>query len=262
MPAERLQKLIAARGIASRREAEALIVTGRVLVDGRPARLGERVDPDRAVVTVDGRPLPPPVPRIYLACHKPPGVTSTVRDPHAARTVVDLVPAPLRPPVGRLFPVGRLDRESEGLILLTTDGGWAARILHPRYGLEREYLVAVDRPLSEAVRRRLTEGVELAEGHARFLSLRPADPRLVARIVDLLATPPPDDLIWYQGVLLTGWKRQVRRMLASVDRPVRRLVRIRIGPLRLGHLPAGAVRRLRPEEVGRLAGGGEEPPAP
>ncbi|HMJ80279.1 MAG TPA: S4 domain-containing protein, partial [Candidatus Dormibacteraeota bacterium] len=118
MPEARLQKLIAEAGLASRRNAEALIVAGRVTVDGRPAHLGQRADPEVATILVDGRPLPAPMRHVYLALHKPVGVTSTVRDRHAARTVLELVPPVIRGRAGRLYPVGRLDRDSEGLLLL------------------------------------------------------------------------------------------------------------------------------------------------
>ncbi len=257
MAAERLQKVLAAGGVASRRGAEALIAAGRVTVDGRVATLGERVDPETAVIAVDGRPiaLPSARPHVYLAANKPAGVTATVRDRHAARTILDLIPGELRPPSGRLFPVGRLDRDSEGLILLTDDGGWAERVLHPRYGVEREYMVGLDRPLEANQLERLAAGIVFEEGLARLVAIRPAS-RTERRAVE-----GAGELTWYRVTLGQGWKRQIRRMLGAVGAPVRRLVRVRIGTLRLGGLRPGTVRSLTPNEVRRLGPPGRRYPA-
>src|SRR5439155_26967468 len=143
MPPERLETVLAAAGIASRRGSEELIAAGRVTVDGRRAVIGEQVA-ETAEIEVDGRAiLRPSGTGTYLVLHKPAGVTSTVRDRHAARTVLDLVPPSMRPAGGRLFPVGRLDQDSEGLLVLTDDGSWAERILHPRFGIEREYALGL-----------------------------------------------------------------------------------------------------------------------
>jgi len=150
VPAERISKVLAAAGVASRRGADELVAAGRVLVDGRPAQLGERVDPETQAIDVDGRRIAAAAamaPPLYLALHKPAGVTSTTRDRHAMTTVVDLVPPELSRGA-RLYPVGRLDQDSEGLILLTNDGDWAEHVLHPRYGVEREYAVALSRMLN------------------------------------------------------------------------------------------------------------------
>ena len=166
MPAERLQKVLAAAGVASRRGSEALIAAGRVTVDGRVATIGESADPAAAVIAVDGRAIPQPAEAaaVHLVVHKPAGVTSTVRDRHAARTVIDLVPPTLRPPSGRLYPVGRLDRDSDGLLLLTSDGPWAERVLHPRYGIEREYAIGLREPLDAPTAARLAEVDEADPG--------------------------------------------------------------------------------------------------
>lgn len=252
---ERLSKLLAAAGIGSRRAVDALIAAGRVSVDGRPAVLGERVDPARVQISVDGRPveLVPAAP-VYLALHKPPGVTATVRDRFAARTVLDLVP-PALAAGGRLFPVGRLDRDSEGLLLLTNDGAWAERVLHPRFGVEREYAVAVERRLGPAELERLRVGVPLAEGLARAVRIRPATPAETRRLLRLVGPGATEGGAWYRVVLGSGWKRQLRRMFAAVGVPVRQLVRVRMGPLELGKLPPGAVRALRAAEVAALATG-------
>lgn len=260
MPAERLGKLLAAAGVASRRGADALIAAGRVTVDGRVATLGESADPAVQAVAVDGRPLTAPARHVYLAVHKPAGVTSTTADRHAGRTVLDLVPPAAAPPGTRLYPVGRLDRDSEGLLLLTNDGPWTDRVLHPRHGVEREYAVAVAVPLSREQREALAAGIALEEGTARLVALRPATRTETARLAELLAPRPDPRLAWYRVVLAHGWKRQVRRMFGAVGAPVVRLARVRVGTLRLD-LPSGAVRPLLPAEVRRL-GALPGPPPP
>ncbi len=256
MPPERLQKVLAAAGVASRRGSEELIAAGRVTVDGRRAAIGDRVDPATARIEVDGRPIPGAAAHVHLALHKPPDVTSTVRDRHAERTVLDLVPTALVPDGARLYPVGRLDQDSEGLILLTNDGEWAERVLHPRFGVEREYAVGLKMPLDEAQVAAVRAGIPLDEGLARLSHpLRAATSTETQRLLALL-DPPADRLTWYRAVLNQGWKRQLRRMFGAVGMPVERLVRVRIGSLRIDDLASGRVRRLRPEEVRGLAGGG------
>lgn len=252
MPAERLHKLIAAAGIASRRGSEALIAAGRVTVDGRVAAVGESVDPAVDTVLVDGRPLPRSVEHTYLVINKPAGVTSTVRDRHARRAVVDLVPRALLPASERIYPVGRLDLESEGMLLLTNDGSWAERVLHPSHGVDREYLVALRRPLTTDQAWTLHDGIRVDEGMARLEGLRPATAAEVRRAAAFLDPIPGPELTWYRAVLHTGFKRQLRRMFAAVGAPVARLVRVRIGSLRLD-LPSGRVRPLTADEVRRLA---------
>jgi 23S rRNA pseudouridine2605 synthase len=249
---ERLSKVLAAAGIASRRGADELIVAGRVTVDGRPAVLGERVDPATQRIDVDGREMTPSSSaRVYVAVHKPAGVASTVRDPHAVQTVVDLVPAELVRGA-RLYPVGRLDQDSEGLILLTNDGDWAERVLHPRYGVEREYAVALARPLTREQAAWLEAGVELAEGVATVGALRGQTHTEDRRLADILEPPPDPGLVWVRVTIHQGWKRQLRRMFATVGEPVRRLVRVRIGTVRLDTMVSGEARPLGPGEVRRL----------
>lgn len=230
---ERLQKVLAERGVASRRAAEELIRARRVRVEGRiVAVLGTKVAPD-ARIEVDGRAVAAPRRHRYLMLHKPAGVLSTARDERGRRTVVDLVRAP-----GRLYPVGRLDADSEGLLLLTDDGEWAERVLHPRYGHEREYEVTVEGGVDERALSALRRGVRLEEGVARATDariVRAADRGSVMRVV-----------------LRTGWKRQLRRMCAAVGLRVVRLRRVRMGPLRLGALPPGKWRELTPREVRSL----------
>jgi len=256
MPGERLQKVLAAAGVASRRGSEALIAAGRVTIDGRVARIGEQVDPAFARIEIDGRPLPGAAGPIYLALHKPAGVTSTVRDRHAETTVLDLVPTAFIPEGARLYPVGRLDQDSEGLLLLTNDGDWAQHVVHPRFGLEREYAVATSGPLDQAQVAALARGIELDEGLARLAQpLRLATSLETRRLGDLLDAPP-SGLTWYRTVLAQGWKRQLRRMFGAVGMPIERLVRVRIGPLRIDGLRTGRVRPLSSAEVARLAAGG------
>ena len=253
MPPERLQKVLAAAGVASRRGSEALITAGRVTVDGVVASVGQSVDAESARIAVDGRPLRGELRRVHLALHKPMGVTSTVRDRHAERTVVDLVPRELVAAAGRLYPVGRLDLDSEGLLLLTNDGAWADQVLHPRHGVEREYAIAVRAPLSVGQRQALEEGIQLEEGIAVVEHLRLATDSETRRLEPLL-DPRPGRLVWYRGTLRQGWKRQLRRMFAVVDEPVERLVRVRIGTVRLDDLRSGAVRELTAADARRLAG--------
>ena len=254
MPAERISKVLAAAGVASRRGADGLIEQGRVTVDGRPATLGDQVDPARQAVAVDGRPIgAAPDQRLYLALHKPPGVASTVRDRHASQTVVQLVPPELARGA-RLYPVGRLDQDSEGLLLLTNDGDWAEHVLHPRYGVEREYAVALARPLTRDQADWLEAGVELAEGVASLGLLRGQTRTEDRRLADILEPPPDPRLTWVRATIHQGWKRQLRRMFGEVGAPVRRLVRVRIGTLRLDTMATGDVRVLSASEVRRLGG--------
>ena len=238
MSADRLQKVLAAAGVASRRGAEALIAAGRVTVDGRVATLGSQADPERQVIAVDGRVIGAASEHAYLVLHKPAGVTSTTADRHAQTTVLDLVPTALVPDGARLYPVGRLDQDSEGMLLLTNDGAWAARVLHPRHGVEREYALGLDRPLDGDQVAALQEGVRLDEGLAVLGGLRPMTQVEVDRLVALLRPVPPE-LVWYRATLEQGWKRQLRRMFGAVSAPVRRLVRVRIGPVRIDDLRSG-----------------------
>lgn len=229
----RLQKVMAERGVASRRAAEELIAAGRVRVDGQVVRvLGTKVAPD-ARIDVDGAPTRTVAFR-YLALNKPFGIVSTASDERGRQTVVQLVGAR-----ERLYPVGRLDRDSEGLLLLTNDGDWAQRVIHPSSGHDREYEADVEGRVDDAALAQLKRGVRLEEGLARVVSVR-----VIAR------TGNGGRL----GIVLrTGWKRQVRRMCAEVGLRVTRLRRVRIGPLRLGTLAAGAYRELTRREVEALA---------
>jgi 23S rRNA pseudouridine2605 synthase len=251
MSRERLQKVIAAAGLASRRAAEAMIRDGRVTVDGEPAYLGQQVDAVFERILVDGSPLPSlDTPRAYWLLNKPAGVVSTVRDRHAPRTVVELMPMEARH--DRLYPVGRLDEESEGLLLLTNDGAWTDLLLHPRYGVEREYMVGLDRSVTKQQKIALRGGIELEEGLARIDTLDDATRAQVRKLMGLLEPPHPE-YRWYRVVLAQGWKRQIRRMFDVVGQPVRRLVRVRVGSLKLTDVVAGESRRLTSQEVRQLA---------
>jgi len=265
VPEERLQKVLAAAGVASRRASEGLIAAGRVRVDGRRATIGQVVDPAKAKIEVDGLPIGNASRTTYLLLHKPAGVTSTTHDRHANTTVLDLVPTALVPDHARLYPVGRLDQDSEGLLILTNDGAWSEKVLHPRFGVEREYALAVRSELTYEQVAALERGVELEEGVATVHNLRRMSETEVGRLDGLLDPAPPPGLTWYRAVLRQGWKRQLRRMFGTVDAPIERLVRIRIGPVRLDGLRSGRIRPLKAPEVRGLAGGGgrsrETPPS-
>lgn len=249
MAAERLQKLIARAGIASRRAAEQLIADGRVTVNGMRAGLGDSADAELDDIRLDGRPIGEAPPPLHLAVHKPRGFLSSARDERGRRSVVALVDAGGQ----RLWPAGRLDVESEGLMVLTNDGEWANRVLHPRYGNEREYAALVNPAPSRRTLQRLLDGVELEDGPARLLSAR-------------FAAPPPEverdrteDGTWVRVRIGEGRKREVRRLFDAVDAGVERLVRTRLGSLTLAGLREGEWRRLRPREVAELASGGATP---
>jgi len=234
---ERLQKVLAAAGLGSRRECETYIVEGRVDVDGAiVTELGTKVDPARQRVRVDGVPLPR-TRRLYYAVHKPPGVVSTNRDPSGRTRVVDLIETD-----ERLFTVGRLDRSSEGLILVTNDGDFANRLAHPRYEVEKVYRVIVaGQPTPEAIAD-LRRGVHLAEGLVRVDSVR-----ITKRLKHSTEL---------EVVLKEGLNREIRRLLARIGHKVLALKRIAIGTVRLADLPLGAFRPLTRTELARLMSGG------
>jgi 23S rRNA pseudouridine2605 synthase len=256
MAPERLQKVLAAAGVASRRASEGLIAAGRVRVDGKRATLGQVVDPDRAKIEVDGLPIGDAARATYLLLHKPAGVTSTTHDRHAATTVLDLIPTALVPDGARLYPVGRLDQDSEGLLILTNDGGWSEKVLHPRFGVEREYALALRAPVTRDQAEALGQGIRLEEGLATLHHLRPMTGVEVQRLEELVRPTPSPGLSWYRATLRQGWKRQLRRMFGAVEAPIERLVRVRIGPVRIDGLPSGRVRPLKAPEVRGLAAGG------
>ena len=233
MPLDRLQKILARHGFGSRRRAEALIHAGRVHVDGEPALIGQRADPTGSRITVDGAPLTTEEPALTLMLHKPTDVVVSAVDERGRRTVFDLlgqVPAALR-------HVGRLDRDSEGLLLLTTDGELAHRLAHPRHEVAKIYEALVDGRPNAAALAQLRAGIELDDGPTR-----PAKAELLFR--EGGGSGEGADGAWIRLVLHEGRKRQVRRMLAAVGHPVRRLIRTRVGTLELGDLPPGEARPL------------------
>jgi 23S rRNA pseudouridine2605 synthase len=206
------------------------------------AQIGDKVDPSRDVVTVDGGRVPLDPELRYFALNKPAGVVTTARDPERRPDVSAFFPGG-----PRVFAVGRLDRDTEGLLLLTNDGELANRLMHPRYGVQKEYLAEVPSRPTERALRRMVRGIQLEDGPARAVSARPAGAargRAAVRIV-----------------IAEGRKREVRRMLEAVGLPVQRLVRLRVGPIRLGRLPPGQVRELSPDEVRSLwrVASGERP---
>jgi 23S rRNA pseudouridine2605 synthase len=233
MPVERLQRSLARAGFGSRRACEEVIAAGRVEINGRVATLGDRLDPTVDEVRVDGSKVNVDPELRTFALHKPRGVTTTMRDPHAERDLTGFLPKGVH-----VFPVGRLDRDTEGLLLLTNDGSLAHRLTHPRYAIEKEYLAEVGRPPSQRQLARLRRGVELDHGTARAVDARSAGGAGGRGGVRL--------------VMIEGRKREVRRMLDAVELPVRRLVRVRVGPIRLGKLGPGEIRELEPEDVRAL----------
>jgi pseudouridine synthase len=232
VPQERLQRALARAGFGSRRSCEELIVAGRVKVNGTVATLGDKVDAASDEVRLDGAPvnLNPSV--RYYALHKPVGVVTTMHDPQGRPDLRSLLPGE---DDVRVFPVGRLDLDSEGLLVLTNDGALAERLTHPRYGIEKEYLAEVEGTPAPKHLGLLRRGVELEDGPAKAAS---------ARIVDARGGRGQLSL-----VMTEGRKREVRRLLAEVGLPVTRLVRVRVGPITLGRLKAGAVRELSAAEV-------------
>jgi 23S rRNA pseudouridine2605 synthase len=239
----RLQKVIADRGVASRRAAEEMITEGRVRVNGDLiTTLGTRVAED-AHIEVDGRLIPAPSAHRYVILYKPIGIVSTASDEHGRRTVVDHIGAR-----ERLYPVGRLDTDSEGLLLLTNDGTWAQRALHPSFGHEREYDVAVEGDLTDEALARLQRGIPLEEG--------------IARAVRITVRSRSRDRSRLSMVLRTGWKRQVRRMCSAVGLKVSRLVRVRMGPLELGRLRSGEFRDLTKKEIEAMTSPSAAPKTP
>jgi 23S rRNA pseudouridine2605 synthase len=226
----RLQKVLAERGYGSRRACEELIAEGRVTVNGEVALLGRSIDPATDTVEVDGRPAPVRPGLVYYLLNKPAGVVSTAKDTHGRRTVVDLVPAE-----PRVYPVGRLDADTEGLLLLTNDGELTNRVTHPRFGVDKEYVATVaGGPVPPGAVRRLRDGVELDDGLTA-----PAK----------VSQPSPGVL---RVTIHEGRNRQVRRMCEAVGHPVTRLVRVRIGPITDRRLKPGQWRALSDEELHQL----------
>jgi 23S rRNA pseudouridine2605 synthase len=231
---ERLQKVLAAAGVGSRRACEELIAARRVTVDGRVARLGDRVDSASSEIYVDGERVVVDDRLVYLAMNKPRGVVATMADERGRAAVADYVGNLEQ----RVYHVGRLDADSEGLLLLTNDGTLAHRLMHPSYEVAKTYLCEVAGPLPRQVGRRLLAGVDLDDGPARADAFRLVDAFGRSALVEI--------------TLHEGRKHIVRRLFAEVGHPVNRLIRTAIGPIRLGDLKPGRTRRLTNAEVAAL----------
>jgi 23S rRNA pseudouridine2605 synthase len=227
---ERVHKILARAGVASRRRCEELIAEGRVEVNGEVVGLGAQLDVQRDIVTIDGAFVPLAPDAVYYVLNKPAGCVTTAHDPQGRPTVVDLVPSE-----PRVFPVGRLDLDTEGLLLLTNDGELTHRLTHPSFGIEKEYLAEVEGEPSRGELRRLREGVELDDGMTAPAKVALVHPNVV------------------RVVIHEGRNRQVRRMFAAIGHPVVRLVRVRIDTLVTGSLAPGQWRALDGDEVRALA---------
>lgn len=220
----RINKYIASSGVASRRKADALIKSGLVSRNGRVVtELGTDVDSERDVITVHGRRIQPPSEYVYLALHKPVGYVCTHARFEKERSIFSLLPRQYQ----QLNIAGRLDKDSEGLVILSDDGEFIQELMHPKYEKEKEYLVTLDRPLSPDAITRLHRGIKLEEG--------------VARADELTQVKGST----YRLVLHQGWKRQIRRMMEAVGAPVRRLVRERVGRYQLGRIPSGKYQEIK-----------------
>jgi 23S rRNA pseudouridine2605 synthase len=238
MGAERLQKIIAAAGIASRRKAEELISSGRVAVNGRTVtQLGTKADPEQDHIKVDGKLLHGPERQVYLLLNKPKGYVTTVRDPEGRPTVMSL----LRGIKARVYPVGRLDYASEGLLILTNDGALAQQLMKAASHVSKTYLIKVSGQPSEEAVAKLRSGVSIETDQGRRVKTAPVK----IHIIREAANP------WYEITLIEGRNRQIRRMFEQVGHHVEKIKRVRYGPLQLD-VPPGKYRRLTAEEVGRL----------
>jgi 23S rRNA pseudouridine2605 synthase len=241
---QRLQKILATAGVGSRRACEELIAAGRVTVNGRRAALGDRADPRTAEIYVDGERIVTDTTKLYLALHKPRGVVSTMSDERGRPGIADLLgqgpnAGSARPPLpGRVYHVGRLDADSEGLLLLTNDGDLAHRLTHPSYGVPKTYLAEVPGPVPRGLGRRLRQGIELDDGPAKADSFRVIDATPRTALVEI--------------TLHEGRKHIVRRMLEAVGHPVSRLIRTKVGPVNLGDLKPGRWRHLTRTELSAL----------
>lgn len=230
----RLQKFLAESGVASRRASEQMILAGKVCVNGRRVReMGIKVDPAQDEVLVDGRPVRA-LKKLYLALHKPPGYVSTCNDPEGRKTVLDLLPKEKR----GVYPVGRLDRRSEGLIFLTNDGSFSLKISHPRHGIRKKYVATVRGRLRREIEKQLVEGVNDKGELLKAFSAKVVSASNLRSVIEVELTE--------------GKNREVRRLLEAFDHPVTQLVRVQIGRIKLGDLPAGKWRTLTDAEINSL----------
>ena len=230
---ERLQKVLAHAGLGSRRAMEELIAAGRVKVNGRRARLGDRVDPDNDEVEVDGSRVPLEQDLVHYMLNKPAGIVSTASDPEGRPTVLALLDLPTR-----VWPVGRLDTDSEGLLVVTNDGELTHRLTHPRYEVPKTYLAEVKGTVGSRAIKQLIAGVDLEDGRTNRAKVALVEATRGGTLLEITITE--------------GRNRQVRRMCEAVGHPVKRLVRTSLGPLQLGRLKPGTFRKLSLEEVRAL----------
>lgn len=256
---QRLQKLLAQKGVASRRQIERLIHEGRVHLNGQQVnQMGIKIDPEQDSVQVDGRIIPltsaPEHQLFHLMLNKPRGYLSTCQDPFHRSTVLDLLPAPYRTQAIRLYPVGRLDRDSSGLLLLSNDGELTLRLTHPRYHLPKTYLVEVQGQPSPHVLQQWKEGIDLDDSHTLPAEVTLQDSRSVPESLHSSDRRDSDPTLttWLQVVLHEGKKRQIRRVASRLGHPVLTLHRIAVGSLHLGDLKCGQCRLLLPTEVATL----------
>jgi pseudouridine synthase len=233
-PLPKVQKILSEMGVASRRKAEELIREGRVTVNGRTVQIGDRADPSCDHIKLDGRRISLPPAKIYILVHKPKGFVTTIDDPEGRRTVLDLLPTSNR----RLFPVGRLDYDAEGILLMTDDGDLAHRLSHPSFHIPRTYQVKVKGKPTQAEILRLRQGISLEDGRTA-----------PCRVGSLKET---EENSWLEMVLYEGRNRQVKRMWEKLGYPVLKLKRVGFAGLSLGKLTPGEYRALRPAEVQRL----------
>jgi 23S rRNA pseudouridine2605 synthase len=231
---DRIHKILARMGVASRRKAEELIIAGRVTVNGRPASIGMKADPARDHIKVDGKLLTKPEPKVYLMLNKPAGVVTSLSDPQGRPTIKDF----LKGVKYRVFPVGRLDYDSEGLLLITNDGDLAHSILHPSKKISKTYIVKIKGLISDEDIEKLRRGIRLEDGMTA--------PAKVKRLRET------GNNTWLEIAISEGRKRQIRRMLERAGHPVIRLKRVSVAGLKLGDLETGGVRRLTPDEIGGL----------
>lgn len=231
---QRIQKIIALMGIASRRKAEGLILSGRVTVNGKLAVIGMKADPEKDHIKVDGKILTKPQPKVYLSFFKPKGVITSLSDPEGRPTIKDF----LKGVRCRVFPIGRLDYDTEGLILLTNDGDLANSIMHPGRKIPKTYLVKVKDSINDSEISKLSKGIKLEDG----MTL-PAKVKIIGH---------SENNSWLEITIYEGRKRQIRRMLQAVGHPVLKLKRIAIGSIFLGDLRAGEIRYLTDEEIRHL----------
>lgn len=234
MAVERVQKILAQSGIGSRRYCETLILAGRVTVNAHSIQLGAKADPEKDQIRLDGELLGIREKKIYILFNKPKGVLSSSRSQGGKPTVFDFVKAP-----ARVFPVGRLDLDSQGLLLLTNDGELANRLMHPRYGHEKEYRVLLDQRPNAQQLQRWRRGLQIVDG-------KPTRPAMVK------FESGKEGLPWLRVILHEGRKRQIRETAKAIGLEVLQLIRVRIGPLQLGRLKSGSWRYLTKTEISQL----------